>query len=142
LSKVWDGNEADTQIFKTRTKDLIEQFEASSGPRYLVADSKLCTEDNAANLAGRRFITRIPGTLKVENQVIDQAWRFNDWKPLCEGYECQSIRIGHYGMEQRWLIVFSDAAWDRARTTLEKACAREKKCANFIRFLAPNPCSR
>lgn len=127
LSKVWDGNETDTEIFKARTKDLIKQFKDSNGPRYLVADSKLYTEDNAQNLAKHRFITRIPGTLKVESQVIDQAWRFNEWKPLCEGYKCQSIRIGHYGMEQRWLTIFSDAAWERAQATLEKACAREKE---------------
>jgi transposase len=34
LSKAWNGNETDTEIFKTRTKALIEQFEASEGPRY------------------------------------------------------------------------------------------------------------
>jgi transposase len=126
-SKAWDENEADAEIFKTRTKELIEQFETSEGPRYLVADCKLYTESNAANLAKHRFITRIPGTLKAEGQVIDQAWSFNEWEHLCEGYRCQSIGLGHYGMEQRWLIVFSQAAWDRAHTTLEKACSREKE---------------
>ena len=127
FSKAWDGNEADTEIFKARTKALIEQFEASAGPRYLVADCKLYTEDNAPNLAKHLFITRIPGTLKVENQVIDQAWSFNDWKPLAEGYQYQSIHLCHYGIGQRWMIVFSDAAWNRAQTTLEKACKRENE---------------
>lgn len=127
LSKVWDGNETDTEIFKARTKELIEQFKGSSAPRYLVADCKLYTEDNAASLCEHRFITRIPGALKVENQVIEQAWRCNEWKPLCEGYEYQRVRIGHYGMEQRWLTIYSDAAWERAQATLEKACAREKE---------------
>jgi transposase len=127
LSKVWDGNETDTEIFKTRTKDLIEQFETSEAPRYLVADCKLYTEANAQNLAKHRFITRIPGALKAERQVIEQSWRFNQWKPLVGGYRYQSIRLCHYGVEQRWLIIFSQAAWDRAQATLEKACKKEKQ---------------
>jgi len=127
LSKAWDGNKADTEIFKTRTKDLIEQFETSEAPRYLVADCKLYTEANAQNLAKHRFITRIPGALKAESQVIVQSWRFNHWKPLADGYRYQSISLCHYGVEQRWLIIFSQAAWDRAQATLEKACKKEKQ---------------
>src|SRR6266699_1040922 len=73
LSKSWDGNAADTQIFQERAQALMAAFQGSPSPRYLVADAKLYTEENAANLKQLGFITRIPGTLKLVAQVISQA---------------------------------------------------------------------
>src|SRR2546429_83560 len=68
VSKSWDGNTADTQIFQERAQALMQTFASSPTPRYLVADSKLYTEDNAATLRKLRFITRIPNTLKLVAQ--------------------------------------------------------------------------
>src|SRR6266581_8646743 len=47
-SKSWDGNAADTQIFQARAEALLLTFQGSPTPRYLIADSKLYSEDNAA----------------------------------------------------------------------------------------------
>ena len=80
VSKSWDGNSSDNEIFKARAKALIGQFKASKSPRYLIADSKLYTQENASNLACLPFVTRIPETLKVVGQVIDQAWDFDAWQ--------------------------------------------------------------
>src|SRR5438309_12094578 len=51
VSKSWDGNTSDIQIFKERAEALMAAFARSSTPRYLVADAKLYTEDTAATLA-------------------------------------------------------------------------------------------
>ena len=48
VSKSWDGNTSDTQIFRERAQALITTFANSPTPRYLVADAKLYSEDNAA----------------------------------------------------------------------------------------------
>jgi transposase len=69
VSKSWDGNASDTQIFQERAEALIATFKGSPTPRYLVADAKLYHEDNAINLKRLGFITRIPGTLKLVAQV-------------------------------------------------------------------------
>jgi transposase len=74
-SKSWDGNASDSQIFKDRAAALLSTFKASPTPRYLVADSKLYSDENAKQLAKLGFITRIPGTLKLVSQVISQALR-------------------------------------------------------------------
>src|SRR5215475_7419088 len=73
VSKSWDGNTSDTQIFKERAEALMAAFARSPTPRALVADAKLYTEDTAAALANLGFITRMPGTLKLVSQVITQA---------------------------------------------------------------------
>ena len=82
VSKSWDGQTSDTQIFKERTAALLAAFASSPTPRYVVADAKLYTEDTAAPLATLGFITRIPGTLKLVSQVITQALQGDRWHRL------------------------------------------------------------
>src|SRR6266446_1873832 len=125
LSKSWDGNASDTQIFQERAQALIATLQASPSPRYLVADAKLYTEENAANLKKLGFITRIPGTLKLVTQVITQALRWDTWHSLDETTRYQPMVLCHYGMAQRWLVVWSQASLERAETSINKACQRE-----------------
>ena len=127
LSQSWDGNASDTVVFKERCEALIVQFEASETPRYLIADAKLYTEANAPNLARLPFITRIPETLKVTQQIIEQAWAWGEWQPLDETVRYQRVELCHYGMAQRWLVVSSQDAWQRAEHTLAKAQAKESE---------------
>src|SRR6266568_302610 len=82
VSKSWDGNTSDTQIFKERAEALIAAFASAQAPRYLVADAKLYSEDHATSLAKLGCITRIPATLKLVSQVISQALRSAPWQAL------------------------------------------------------------
>ena len=82
VSKSWDGNASDTAIFQERAAALLTTLQRSPTPRYLVADSKLYNEDNAANLLTLGFITRIPNTLNLVSQVITQALRWDTWQRL------------------------------------------------------------
>ena len=125
VSKSWDGNASDNKVFKERSAALLKEFSASPGPRYLVADSKLYTEKNAPNLARLPFITRIPGSLKDVSQVIDQALASDQWDPIDEQSSYHRVDLCHYGIEQRWLVVFSEAASHRASKTVAKAQKRE-----------------
>ena len=79
VSQSWDGNTSDTKIFQARAQALMATFKTASSPRYLVADSKLYNEDNAANLHSLGLITRIPNTLKLVSQVITDALRRDTW---------------------------------------------------------------
>jgi transposase len=125
VSQSWDGNASDTQIFQERAQALLATFQASPTPRYLVADAKLYHEDNAANLSKLGFITRIPNTLKLVSQVIAQALRWDTWHSLDDTTRFQRVELCHYGMTQRWLVVSSEAALQRAEATVTKAQQRE-----------------
>src|SRR5438045_434621 len=80
VRKSWDGNASDTQIFQERAEALMATFQRAPMPRYLVADSKLYHEENAANLRQLGFITRIPNTLKLvarkrsRGKLIENQW--------------------------------------------------------------------
>ena len=125
VSKSWDGNTSDTQIFQQRAEALMRAFKDTPSPRYLVADAKLYCEDHATALSQLGFITRIPATLKVVSQVISQALQWDTWQPFDYTTRYQPLRLCHYGMAQRWLVVYSQAALERAEATLKKATQRE-----------------
>jgi transposase len=134
VSKSWDGNASDTKIFQERAAALLATFQASPVPRYLVADAKLYTEDNAANLSKLGFITRIPGTLKLVTQVITQALQEDTWHRMAETTRSHRIELCHYGMAQRWLVVSSQAALERAESSVNKACRRESEAIDTQLF--------
>lgn len=130
MSKSWDGNASDSKVFQQRSQALMATFKGSPSPRYLVADSKLYSEDNAPHLKHLGFITRIPGTLKLVAQVIGQALACDSWQGLDETTRYQRVELCHYGMAQRWLVVWSQAAYERATASARKALKRESDAIN------------
>ena len=130
MSKSWDGNASDSKIFQERAQALMATFKGSPSPRYLVADSKLYNEENAANLKNLGFITRIPGRLKLATQVIEQALKWDTWCCLDETTRYQPTQLCHYGMAQRWLVVCSQASLERAEASVNKALKREVEAIN------------
>jgi transposase len=125
VSKSWDGNTSDTQIFQERAQALLTAVQHAPSPRYLIADSKLYHEGNAANLQKLGFITRIPNTIGAVSQVITQALAWDTWQRLDDTTRYQRMELCHAGMAQRWLVVSSQAALERAEATLTKARQRE-----------------
>ena len=130
VSKSWDGNTSDTRVFQQRAEALLRAFKDTPTARYLVADAKLYCEDNAVHLAQLGFITRIPATLKVVSQVISQALQWDTWQPLDDTTRYQPLALCHYGMAQRWPVVSSRAALERAEAALQKAKEREYEAIN------------
>jgi transposase len=125
VSKSWDGNASDTQIFQERAQALMTTFASGEAPKYLVADAKLYTEDQATTLAKLGFITRIPATLNLVAQVINQALQWDTWHHLDEATRYQCLELCHSGMAQRWLVVSSQAAMERAEHSVNTAQQRE-----------------
>jgi transposase len=127
VSKSWDGHTSDIHVFQERAQALMTAFEHTPSPRYLVADAKLYHADNAPYLKHMGFITRIPNTLSVVSQVIRQALEWDTWHPVDDNLRYQPLELCHYGMAQRWLVVYSQAAFERATARLKKATQREEE---------------
>jgi transposase len=134
LSKSWDGNASDTQVFQERAAALLTALVHAPTPRYLVADAKLYHEANALTLTKLGFITRIPSTLKLVAQAITQALTADLWAHLDETTRYHRLELCHYGMAQRWLVVSSQAALERAEASVTKAQQREWDAIEKQRF--------
>src|SRR5712691_1017078 len=124
LSKRWDGNTSDIEVLQARAQALMTTLKTSPSPRYLVADAKLSHEDTAANLQSLWCITRLPHTLKVVGQVIRQALERETWQHADAQTRYQRLELCHFGLAPRWLVVSSQAALERAETTISTACQR------------------
>jgi transposase len=89
------------------------------------ADAKLSNADHATNLTKLGFLTRIPGTLTLVSQMITQVLTWDTWHRLDETTRYHPMEFCHSGMAQRWLVVSSPAALERAEASVHTACQRE-----------------
>ena len=135
-----DGNQSD----KTRFASLLQEFKRQWNFEGLyVADSALYSEGNLQKLSGMRWLTRVPLTLNVAselvNQLPDAALQPTDW----EGYRMACVCCEYGGVQQRWFIVESQERkqsdlkqWSKTlakatthwTTQLRQLCAQEFAC--------------
>jgi transposase len=133
-SNSWDGHTSDIEVFQERARALLAAFQNAPSPRYLIADAKLYHEANAPNLHNLGCITRIPHTLGTVSQVIAQALMWDTWHRLDDQTRYQGLELCHDGMAQRWLVVPSEAALERAEATINQARQREAEAVETPLF--------
>jgi transposase len=125
VSQRGDGHTADIHVFQERAQALITAFEHTPSPRSLVADAKRYHADKAPHLKHMGFITRMSNTLGVVSPVIKPALTGDTWHPVDDHSRDQRLEFCHDGLAQRWLVVDSQAACERAAATLKHATPRE-----------------
>ena len=126
LCKSWSGNSSDNKIFEERSRLLLKSFKEADSQKYFIADSKLYTEDNAANLKCLNYITRIPNTIGTVAPIIRQALASSFWISNGTSHRRYSVELCHYQVAQRWIVVDSEEARSRSEKTISKAVQREK----------------
>lgn len=130
ISKAWNGNASDTKIFRERAKALADSFRAAEGPHYLIADSKLYDAETIdEGLGSIPFITRIPGTLKLENTTINLALQkpLKEWTILDEKHRFETFEIAHNDLQQRWMVVYSEERQSKAEKSVSAKCEKERE---------------
>ena len=127
MTKTFSGNASDSVILRERAKSLIDTF-CKSGPRCLVADSKLFSEKSAPALDEINFITRVPRTLKAEREcVINAIENPDDWAIISDKYKAQEFKVELYKIQDlRFIVVFSQEALKHSKVSLDKDSKKEK----------------
>jgi len=126
LMEPLSGNASDQGSFRELIDRHVSHLQTAHGFDYVVADSALYSAGHIQDLdeAGTKFVTRVPGTLSEAQQAI---WNTDpaDLKPLSDGYRARE-KISEYGdVRQRWLIIYSEAAADRATESAANRRDRE-----------------
>ncbi len=130
LSKTWGGNESDSVILKERVRTFLKTLKNDDSLRCLVADSKLYDKKNSFYLKKINFVTRIPSTVKVENECVDKAINEKGkWEKIDDKTKLKELAINHYGIKQRWIIVYSQSAHNRAVKSVTKSVNKEAEKA-------------
>lgn len=120
------GNSSDKTAFSEIVKHHIKSFEEAVKNRYFVGDSALYTPDSLKALAdaGSLFVTRVPAQINAAKECIQKTDR-SEMRCLGNGYYSKEYESSYTGLKQRWIVFFSQAAYERERLTLEKRCLKE-----------------
>lgn len=117
-----DGNNSDKTSFHETIRKVNEfkkQINLEKNFKW-VADSALYTEDKLLKHNDYLWLTRVPETIKEAKNLTIKSEHEIEWKELEKGYKVSAF-ISHYGgLAQRWLLVYSEQAYQREKRTLEK----------------------
>lgn len=128
LMQPLSGNSSDQGDFPKLIAQHLAQLQQAHGVEYVVADCALYSADHIKELdqRGTRFLTRVPETIKQAQAVVAEA-ALDAMKPLMEGYRYQALRVEYGSVEQRWLVLFSEAAQRRAQNRVAKQLRRQSE---------------
>jgi transposase len=121
LMKPLSGNSSDAHDFGDVVGAHVQQLQTTYGTTYLVADSALYSADNLQKLAQTRmrWITRVPATLSAAQAALAQVDP-HELASLTEGYRYGELRSTYGGIEQRWLLIYSESRQPQAQRTIDK----------------------
>jgi transposase len=121
LMQPLSGNSSDMTDFGQIVREHITQLHTTYGTTYLVADSALYSAENLQKLADTslKWITRVPATLREAQTALVQADPLT-MVPLTEGYRYHVVPSSYGGIEQRWVLVYSEHRQPQAQRTVDK----------------------
>lgn len=129
LAKTIAGNTSDKKHFQEILKELEQQVAASDYQPYYVADSALYTAPSLKTLSEQTlWISRPPSGLKTVKEAYAQSSQ-SEMDELAPGYFGKEIDSDYGGVAQRWLIIYSEKAYEREEKTLNKQVARAEEAA-------------
>jgi len=126
LMKPLSGNVSDPGSFPELIDRHVDHLQNAHGFDYVVADSALYSADHVEKLTegGVKFVSRVPETISEAKRRIQEA-KIESMDSLTEGYRGEECRSEYGDTEQRWLLVYSEEAEDRARESVEDQVRKE-----------------
>jgi hypothetical protein len=97
---------------------LNERLKEGVGLKYRVADSALYTAETLQQLGGFGWVSRVPETLTPAREMTLAVASDLDCNP--EPLSYRAICVTYAGIRQRWRVVHTHAARQRAEKTLRK----------------------
>ena len=116
------GNTSDKTSFHN-TIEKVRKFQEglTLGQAFLwVADSALYHKDKLLAATNLRWLTRVPENVKECKELVEQEEESLKWTSLENGYKISRHFSNFGGVRQRWVLVFSQKAYEREKATAEK----------------------
>ena len=139
LMEPLNGNSNDKTAFADTITKHVGQLTTAYGLSLMVSDSAGFTKKclHAYEERGIRWVMSVPGTIKRAKELLERADP-ESMLPLGEGYCYQQVHERYAGVEQRWLVISSEAAKARAsksvgKTLLKHSEDEQKRFARLCR---------
>jgi transposase len=122
-----DGNSSDKVSFHETIKN-VEKFRSQidlKGHFKWIADSALYTKERLLKNNDYFWVTRVPETITEAKNLVEKPLEDIAWSELENGYRTSRFDSTYGEIRQRWLLVFSEQAYNREKKTVEKKIIRE-----------------
>lgn len=115
------GNSSDKATFKQSIHTHIAHLQTAHGLTLVVSDSAGYSSASlkAYEQQGMQWVMSVPATLKEAKEQLAKADPAA-MHELSEGYRTTPIRSYYGGIEQRWLLIYSEQARARAVRSVDK----------------------
>jgi transposase len=117
-----NGNNSDKESFHAtieRVKKFQKEINLEKNFKW-VADSALYTKAKLLQLKDTLWLTRVPETIKEAKNLVSKPTKEIDFREQGNGYKIAEFTSSHGTIEQRWLLVYSEHAYQREKKTFEK----------------------
>jgi transposase len=118
------GNTSDKKSFKETIKQFQKQFKRNEMP-FMVMDSAFYTKTNIVECRDMKWVSRVPETIKEVKELYTQIDR-DKMIDFGNGYYCLVHKSLYAGEKQRWLLVYSEKAFNREIKTFNKNLEKKK----------------
>jgi transposase len=125
------GNASDKTSFKDSIERHIGQLRGEvdgGGPSsVVVTDSAGFTQECLAayQRRGLRWVMSVPSTVGEAKRRLEEVVDPEKLRPLAEGYRYTAFTTSYAGVEQRWLVIYSEAARERAAKQVDKQLIKQ-----------------
>ena len=121
-----DGKSSDKSSFHETIKKMQafqKQIHFKKDFKW-VADSALYTADKLLK-SDYQWLTRVPETMKEARGLVEKSDDTIDWKESSKGYKMAAFESSYGDVAQRWLLIFSEQAYQREKKTFDKRLKSE-----------------
>lgn len=117
-----DGNSSDKASFH-ETIRRVQSFTENMSQNHdfcWVADSALYTPDKLLKHNSIKWISCVPESIKEAKNLVDEPDDSFKWYELENGYKWTEVESNYGGIQQRWILISSEQAYNREKQTIEK----------------------
>jgi transposase len=121
------GNASDKTVLQeasNRMKNFCDQLKKAPSFLY-IGDSAMY--ENCVKKASIKWLSRVPESIKEAKILLKRETKDFIWNDEGNGYSSTALLSNYGGVQQRWLMVFSQKAYERESKTLDKKIVTEKE---------------
>ena len=121
------GNTSDTKHFNDLIKLVEESIKSSTDDHYFILDSAAYSEENLKAINKVFLITRVPERISAAKELKEAYATSLNRLEGDEDYKFAEVCSTYGGVPQRWVIVYSRIARDRAKKTITALVKKENE---------------
>jgi transposase len=125
LMESLSGNNSDKDSFRDMVTTHIAQLRSNFNIEYLIADSAFYVAETLKEMNDFPWVSRVPETLAIARDMIHSF--APDLMADREQTSYRSLGVVYGDVKQRWVIIFSPEACQRAHSTVNKRCLKQSQ---------------